>query len=245
MAQITILNNSNVPQGPFTRSEVAQRLQSGEFTPASLAFMEGLSQWTPLRDVLAKVDAEVPLTAVAPPPAILPPLAQRYSYAATMQPPPHLVYAGFWLRFVAYFLDSLILSMAIGVILVPLSLIFIAFTGTTGSSRNFSQSSMSGVAAVGVALIELVVWVGLLVGTWLYFAMMESGPSQATLGKRVLGLRVTTLSGERISFGQASGRFFGKIVSGMTFYIGYIMAGLTERKQALHDMMAGTLVVKG
>ena len=74
---------------------------------------------------------------------------------------------------------------------------------------------------------------------------MESGPKQATFGKRVLGLRVTNMAGERISFGHASGRFFSKIITGLVpFAIGFIMAGFTERKQALHDMIAGTLVVK-
>ncbi len=72
---------------------------------------------------------------------------------------------------------------------------------------------------------------------------MESSSKQATLGKMALGIIVTDVNGERIGFGRATGRFFGKIVSGMIFYIGYIMAGFTDRKQALHDMMAGTLVV--
>ncbi len=80
--------------------------------------------------------------------------------------------------------------------------------------------------------------------SWLYFAKLESGPHQSTFGKRAMGLKVTNLAGGRIGFGQASGRFFGKIVSGMTLYIGFIMAGFTERKQALHDLIAGTLVVK-
>ena len=59
----------------------------------------------------------------------------------------------------------------------------------------------------------------------------------------MLNLRVTDLDGQRISFGRASGRFFGKIISSLTMTIGYIMAGFTERRQALHDMIAGTLVL--
>jgi uncharacterized RDD family membrane protein YckC len=79
---------------------------------------------------------------------------------------------------------------------------------------------------------------------WLYFALQESSSAQATVGKRVLGLKVINLEGNRIGFGQASGRFFGKILSGMILCVGYMMAGFTERKQALHDMVAGTLVVR-
>jgi uncharacterized RDD family membrane protein YckC len=78
---------------------------------------------------------------------------------------------------------------------------------------------------------------------WLYYALMESSVNQATLGKMALGIKVTDLDGNRISFGRATGRYFGKIVSGMILYIGFIMAGFTEKKQALHDIMASCLVV--
>jgi uncharacterized RDD family membrane protein YckC len=73
---------------------------------------------------------------------------------------------------------------------------------------------------------------------------MESSSKQATLGKMALALKVTDLQGRRISFARATGRHFAKIISGMILLIGYIMAGFTERKQALHDMIAGTLVIR-
>ena len=78
---------------------------------------------------------------------------------------------------------------------------------------------------------------------WLYFALMESSSKQATLGKMALGIIVTDLNGNRLSFGRATGRYFGKIISGAILMIGYIMAGFTEKKQALHDIIAGCLVV--
>jgi uncharacterized RDD family membrane protein YckC len=59
-----------------------------------------------------------------------------------------------------------------------------------------------------------------------------------------LGIRVTDLDGGRISFGRATGRYFGKILSGLILGIGFLMAAFTERKQALHDLLAGTLVVR-
>jgi uncharacterized RDD family membrane protein YckC len=74
---------------------------------------------------------------------------------------------------------------------------------------------------------------------------MESSQYQGTLGKMALGLIVTDLQGRPLSFARASGRFFGKIITGMIpFGIGYIMAGFTEKKQALHDMIAGCLVLR-
>jgi uncharacterized RDD family membrane protein YckC len=80
--------------------------------------------------------------------------------------------------------------------------------------------------------------------SWLYEAWLLSSDRQATVGKMAVGLKVTDLNGQRISFARATGRFFAKIVSSMTLLIGFIMAAFTERKQALHDMIAGTIVLK-
>ena len=77
---------------------------------------------------------------------------------------------------------------------------------------------------------------------WIYEALMESSSYQATLGKMVFGMKVTDLYGNRISFARATGRHFAKILSLVILCIGFIMVGLTERKQGLHDMIAGTLV---
>jgi uncharacterized RDD family membrane protein YckC len=78
---------------------------------------------------------------------------------------------------------------------------------------------------------------------WLYWAGLESSGLQGTVGKRAAGLMVTDIAGQRISFGRATGRYFGKILSAMLFYVGFLMAAFTDKKQALHDMLSGTLVV--
>ncbi len=82
----------------------------------------------------------------------------------------------------------------------------------------------------------------LIVAEWLYFSLMESKKG-ATLGKMAMNIRVTDLQGNPISFGRATGRYFGKILSGMILCVGYLMAGWTQQKQALHDILAGSLVV--
>jgi uncharacterized RDD family membrane protein YckC len=82
------------------------------------------------------------------------------------------------------------------------------------------------------------------VGGWLYYALMESSRFQGTLGKMAVQIKVTDLEGNRISFGRATGRYFGKIVSGLTLLVGYIMVAFTRQKQGLHDIMAGCLVVR-
>jgi uncharacterized RDD family membrane protein YckC len=80
--------------------------------------------------------------------------------------------------------------------------------------------------------------------SWLYFAGFECSSAQATPGKMALGLVVTNLNRERISFGRAAARYFCKFLSELILYIGYLMIGFTAKKQGLHDMIAGTLVLK-
>ena len=165
-------------------------------------------------------------------------------------------YAGFWRRFVAYIIDELIVGAASMIVLLPLYLIFGVGVyaidnfdqyGHYSTVNMFSQYSHNDEWTV--AFIIALVTFGLIVGgitiviQWLYYALMESSAKQATLGKLAIGLKVTDTSGNRITFGRASGRYFGKIISGLIFNIGYIMAAFTERKQALHDMMANCLVI--
>lgn len=80
--------------------------------------------------------------------------------------------------------------------------------------------------------------------SWLYFALQESSPSQATLGKKALGIKVISTDGSQLSFGQASGRYFGKILSSLILFIGYLMMLWDDKQQTLHDKMANALVVK-
>ncbi|TDR47428.1 putative RDD family membrane protein YckC [Tahibacter aquaticus] len=99
---------------------------------------------------------------------------------------------------------------------------------------------------IPIIVLNIIPFLGVIlviVGRWLYYALMESGPAQATLGKQAFGLKVTDDQGNPISFGRASGRFFAGAVSYIILWIGYFMAGFTERKQALHDMIATTCVV--
>jgi uncharacterized RDD family membrane protein YckC len=81
-------------------------------------------------------------------------------------------------------------------------------------------------------------------GTWLYFALLESSEWQGTAGKRILGLIVTDMEGRKVTFMRATGRYFAKFVTHFTFGIGYAMAGFTEKRQALHDMIASCLVLR-
>ncbi len=162
-------------------------------------------------------------------------------------------YAGFWKRFLAYIIDSIIMNIAISIIFIPI----IIFAGLSiipwNAVENNDFSSVSYVQNQDidhVALISSIIIVILIlilisiVLTWLYSALMESSSKKATLGKMALGLIVTDSQGNKITFARASGRFFAKILSGLILNIGFIMAAFTQKKQALHDIIADTLVLE-
>lgn len=160
------------------------------------------------------------------------------------QPPPmspshHITYAGFWKRFAAHIIDKIILGFVALIILVPSFVILgIGFVANLDEFENVEDLGIL-FAIIGAYLL-VILFVYMI--EWLYFAIMESTRG-ATVGKLVLNIEVTDLQGKRITFGRASGRYFGKILSGLLLCIGFIMAGITQQKQALHDILASTLVV--
>jgi uncharacterized RDD family membrane protein YckC len=105
------------------------------------------------------------------------------------------------------------------------------------------------IVSIPVAIISFITSIDFnlinIIASWLYFAIMESGAQQATVGKKAMDIIVVSETGGRISFLNATGRHFGKIISTIILLIGYFMMLWDDRKQTLHDKMAGTLVVKG
>ena len=147
-------------------------------------------------------------------------------------------YAGFWRRVGAYIIDAILL----GIVTSILGSILGAPMGM-GALSAVSSGDPEAIAAAqaGGGLGNLL---SILIGV-AYFAGMESSSHQATLGKKVLGMVVTDLNGNRISLGRAIGRYFAKILSAVILCIGFIMVAFTQKKQGLHDMIAGTLVHVG
>jgi uncharacterized RDD family membrane protein YckC len=146
-------------------------------------------------------------------------------------------YAGFWIRFVAWLLDVIIVSL----VLAPFRLAILGAMGVSmgmGGMRDNPAGLFMLLPALGVT------WTLMLAGSWLYEALLTSSSKQATIGKMALGLKVTDLQGQRLTFARATGRYFAKILSSITLLIGYIIAGFTARKQALHDFVAGTYVIR-
>ncbi len=148
-------------------------------------------------------------------------------------------YAGFWRRFLALLVDGILINLAL-----------YAIDTVTGGAvyedvATHYRSPYDYGYSFGIKIeYTFFGWLISFFGSWLYFAGLESSAGRATLGKRALGIVVTDLNGNRVSFGRATGRYFGKILSGITLLIGFLMAAFTRQKQALHDMIAGTLVMK-
>jgi uncharacterized RDD family membrane protein YckC len=198
----------------------------GAQNPATLQFCQscGLT----LSSGLAPNQAAAPARAYAAAPPV--------AYVAAPAAP----YGGFWIRLLAHLLDHVILSAVAAplfFIMVLPSIIRIAHE----AEQNQEPSPEMIVAIVSSAFVYIAL---AFVGQWLYEALLTSSSWQGTIGKRVLRLKVVDESGNRIGFGRATGRFFAKILSSMFFCIGYIMIGFTERKRGLHDMLAGTVVMK-
>jgi uncharacterized RDD family membrane protein YckC len=136
-------------------------------------------------------------------------------------------YGGFWIRLAAYLIDAILLSV------VQLFITFIFFGTLTMRFSAFERSSSF---IVGYYLLVLII-------NWLYFSLLESSANQATIGKLAVGVRVVGSRGQRITFLNATGRYFAKIISAVILFIGFIMAGFDARRQALHDKLANTFVV--
>jgi uncharacterized RDD family membrane protein YckC len=162
-----------------------------------------------------------------------------YALSATV---PRVEYAGFWLRLVALLIDNVVLGLGLFLVLVPL----IFLTGLRTLLDDFHPNEDMNDAGIFMIIgLFFLVATGSLVLTWLYHALMECSEWQATVGKKALGLVVTDMAGQRVSFGRATGRHFGKMLTNLVpAFLGYIMAGFTEKKQALHDMLASCLVLR-
>ncbi|MGC1620961.1 MAG: RDD family protein [Candidatus Acidiferrum sp.] len=154
-----------------------------------------------------------------------------------------VVYAGFWLRFVAYVIDGFLSGIAFVILLIPL---FVLTGAGAALGKIISDGDIGDDLSAFLGAGFILGFFGIiLVVSWLYYALSESSSWQATPGKKILNLKVTDLTGQPITFVRASGRYFAKIITSMIpLAIGYIMAGFTEKKQAIHDMIASCLVLR-
>lgn len=159
-------------------------------------------------------------------------LAAEAVSQSTSSMPEVLSFAGFWWRALALVIDTVLCQLASIIIVLPL-----------GFALGVSMSGTSSLQEIEAAGEGLGFVLGILIH-WLWFTLSESSVWQASVGKKMLGLTVTDEKGDRIGFGKANARYWSKILSSLFFLMGFIMAAFTQRKQGLHDKIAGTLVIR-
>ncbi len=135
--------------------------------------------------------------------------------------------AGFWIRVVAYIVDSILLWIVSGVLM--------GLAGVNMLAMDPESAAAASAAGGIMGLVVIVLNLG-------YFIAFEASKLQATPGKLVVGVRVSDAAGQRIGIGRSIGRTLSKIVSSLILLIGFIMVAFTDQKRGLHDMMAGSLV---
>jgi len=255
---ITVLKN-NVPWGPFTRAQIDEGLERGDFDLSVLAHAPGMKNWLPLEEVLHVLEPArppVPATRDLPPvptpealarsrPPLLPvpPKVERTAPAIPPLPErrvPELKPAPFFPRTIAFLIDCFVLFVPV-MLIMGLSALTTALHGWWESTDAESMRQEWALFDRNFHQLLLLVAIGL---GWIYAAGLECSRWQATVGKRWMGLQVTDVHGERLGFLQATGRHFGKYLSALPCFLGFIMALFSSRGLAWHDRLADTRVVR-
>lgn len=252
-------DRDNARQGPVGAAELVRLRLQKQLDWDTLVWREGMADWQPMREFAAELaqaddrapaapadtgDAAIAVPAaratVSPGPAdpvspYAPPRAAVSADAAVVTGG-EVVHAGFWKRFAAMIIDGLLTAVASWAIQIPL--IMMAGIGLGGDMLSLGGSIGLLLLSYGVALVIPL----------LYFSWMHSSGAQASLGKMAVGIKVTRVTGERIGFWRAFGRYVAYMVTvafsfGVGGLVSALTSGLAERKQALHDMICDTLVV--
>jgi uncharacterized RDD family membrane protein YckC len=208
-------------RGPYAESEILEAVELGTIRPTDLLWVQGMREGIPIYQVYAHL---APAAGPASRPGAR---ATRRrvvdDLAALALARDEVTYAGFWVRLAAALLDAILVAMAS----LAIGLAVLAWGG-------------GGAGADARALAAAIA----LAAGWLYFALMESSPGGATFGKRAFRLQVLTADRmQRVGFLRATVRWAGRWASAIALAAGYLMQPFTARRQALHDLLAGTVVV--
>ncbi|MEJ2791036.1 MULTISPECIES: RDD family protein [unclassified Pseudoxanthomonas] len=237
-------------QGPFTAGELGGHVRQARLGAQSLVWREGLEDWKPLSALASELDLPVGTMDLPVPgadaatelhiPAADAPYAPPAAQIASEQ---HyvgdgdVVLAGFWRRLAALFIDSMVVGFAYYLVLI----VCVVVLGVGGSLLMRGGNDAEGMAAM-FGMMALVYLLYPVISA-AYYVGFESSGKQATLGKMAVGIKVTDIDGRRLTLGRALLRWLAVMLNYLTLYIGYLIAAFTERKQGLHDMAVGTLVV--
>ena len=207
--------------GPVSEAELEQLVRNGVVREDTLVWRTGMAGWQPYATARGMSIAVEPNL---PPPA---PAA------------PSMRYGGFWIRWVARLIDGIIVGAVFFIIAVPLGLTMGGIGATLGPNPTPEQVATTLPLMFGSLALFILLGTGIKLAYEVYFLSTRA----ATPGKMLLGLKVVRADGRPVSAGLAAGRYFAMIVSDLTFYIGYIIAGFDAEKRALHDHICATRVI--
>jgi uncharacterized RDD family membrane protein YckC len=251
--------------GPVEDAQLDDLVHSGAVRDDTLVWREGLASWQP--HSLARGPAKpVPIPAAAVPIAA----ETRFCSECGRPYPAHEMvtigtaavcaqckplymqrvreggqpigvrrYAGFWIRFVALIIDGIIMGVVGTILTLPLRLLMVGSTVTAVQSQDPTAALAILPAMMGAIGISMLVNIALGLAYEGYFVSNKGG----TIGKLALGLQIIHVDGSRLTFTQAIGRYFARLLSAIILYIGFIMAGFDPEKRALHDRICNTLVI--
>jgi uncharacterized RDD family membrane protein YckC len=219
--------------GPHSGHDIKAMIDRGTIGRQTSLAKVGAQQWTLIGDVpaFASLLARSSAASDRASPSRQMPTAASY---ANVQHGTH--FAGFWIRVAAYLIDTVVQYIVIFVVAVVIGIIIGLAAVRTGGGQT-SKPADSLITTV-VILAELAIFLG-------YQAIFVSSSWQATPGKRLCGIHIVRVDGRRIGVGLAIGRHLATLLSALPFYIGFMMAGWTDQKKALHDLICGTRVVYG
>ncbi|KJV36681.1 RDD family protein [Luteibacter yeojuensis] len=226
--------------GPYSDDEVRQWLRDGSTRPEELGWYEGMTDWRPLGELFPD-DRAAPGTATPPPP---PPRAEQ-PFMGITEDAVAPEYAGFWLRFGAWVIDYIIIT-------IPATFIAMAMGfqhAITALFRDIETNQAAAMTAY-IEAVRPVTYVVLLLG-FAYYVFFEASKWQATPGKLAVGIRVTDTAGQRLTVGRAAGRNLIRLanavpgIGGFLPMVFYVTAAFSQRKQGIHDMLASTYVLTG
>jgi uncharacterized RDD family membrane protein YckC len=213
--------------GPYDGRRVKEMIEQARLAADSPVAKVGATQWSAIRDI----PVFAALLPPAPPPSVVGSPSGQSPVAEKGGPR----YAGFWIRLLAYIIDLIIVNLvAVGVGLVVGHLIRVVATanGIHNSEQISAIASAIG-AVVGLAIVLV------------YYIVFNSGRWQGTPGKRVLGIHLVTVGGEKVGGWLAFGRYLAYIVSSLPLFIGFMVIGWNSEKKGFHDMICDTRVIYG
>lgn len=249
---------SNQRLGPVSEEEFGALVTNGTITPSTLVWREGMADWLPHAQAVggaaAPADPDTEVCAVSgkryPKNQMLQyegrwvaaehrdvffqRLREGINPAAADKMPGAYGYGGFWLRFLARFIDSLVVGVANMVIVMPLAFMFGFYTASRGSQPPNLP------LMIGFQVSSNLVSFGMAITYELWMIRKYD----ATLGKMALGLKLLRADGAKLSKGRIIGRYFACFVSAFTLMIGYMMAGWDDEKRSLHDRICDTRVIR-